>query len=939
MQVLILGQVGISSGETDLPLAGSKRKALLAILALKCNRVVSADSLVDHLWGDNPPVTAANTLQSHMSHLRKVLGPSSAVLVSRSNGYMLQLERTGTDLGQFEMLTEQAAATDHPMQRVEFLRHALSCWRGPAFADVTDIQLLHDYAMVLEERKLAATEDLLDARLAVGEHTHVVAELEALTGEHPFRERLWAQLIVALYRSGRQAEALRAYSRLREKLAEELGIDPSPALRDLESSVLSQDAGLDWTAPPHKPPPRSGRTGSFRTPPTRFVGRRDELVAIQSALVHRRLLTVVGAGGVGKTRLALEAANQVVGHFPDGLALVELAESGAQQVWPLVAASFGVTAESGQPLPSTVCAGLADRHALLVLDNCEHVIDVCADLVNELLGTCPYVTILATSREPLRASGEVCFSLEPLPVPSPADESDADALTTCASVELLVDRAYSVSPQLGLAADRAAVAQICRRLDGLPLALELAAARLRTMTPTELAGGLSDRFELLATGMRTAPERHRTLRRVIDWSHELLSEEEQRTLRRLAVFAGGTHLRQVDDVCGRSAGRIALDLADKSLVMRSTREADTRLTLHETVRQYASERLHEAGELENTSRAHALAFVRLAEEMVPQLHSVHERTLLDRFEIEHENLLAALAYCRTASEDDLGLRLARAMWWFWFRTNRAREGHDWLREVLADVETSDPEPLAEALAAAGYLGWVLDEFDAAEDLAERALTVVGAANHSQALAFGVRARVAGDRGNPVAAMGDAATSVELYRAAGDTWGAAWASRCLASAARLAGDATQAKRLCEEVLDVFAEHGDQWATAGTLDLLASTNDALGEYRLAVQLAREAVTSHRRLGDTSGTRYSLHHLAVASKHVGDNKTARMAALESLEVSRTHGYRLGAAYALLLLAELDRDSGRIGDARSSAVEAAALARELGDVELGKRASSFLA
>jgi predicted ATPase/DNA-binding SARP family transcriptional activator len=560
-----------------LILGGAKQRALLAVLLLHAGQVVSAERLVDELWGEEPSERARSVLQVHVANLRKVLEPArprrSAVGVLRTQppGYLVEVGHDDLDLGRFERLAEQgraALAAGDPEEAAGLLRAALELWRGPALADVVLKANGQGEVARLEERRLAALEDRIQAELAAGRHHELVGELEALIVAHPLRERLHGQLLLALYRSGRQAEALAGYRRMRETLAEELGIDPSRPLQELERAILAQDPTLDWVpaaanadqpAAVVQPMPRR-RPSTLPVPPTPLVGREQALAEV-TALVRQgdaRLVTLTGVGGTGKTRLALQAAAELAGAFPDGAWFVALAPvADPQLVLPTLAQTLGVKEAGGQPLDERLREDLHARRLLVVLDNFEHLL-AAAPAVTGLLAACPNLSVLATSRAALRVSGEQIYEVPPLAVPDLDALDDDAALEACAdgllanhAVALFVARARAVRPGFALtAANAAAVATVCARLDGLPLALELAAARVRLLSAQDLQARLERRLELLTGGPRDLPARQQTLRATLDWSYDLLDSAEQRLLARLAVFAGGCTLAAAEAVGG-----------------------------------------------------------------------------------------------------------------------------------------------------------------------------------------------------------------------------------------------------------------------------------------------------------------------------------------------------------------------------------------------------
>jgi predicted ATPase/DNA-binding SARP family transcriptional activator len=568
MEFGILGPLEVRDGPALVRVPGARERALLADLLVNPGRVVSADRLVEDLWGDDPPGNPANTLQGRVSALRRALGSAgSGLVVTRPPGYVIELDPAQVDAGRFEGLVAGAGRVVGA-EAARLLGEALGLWRGPALAEFADRPWAQAEAARLEELRLAAVEALAELRLAAGEHAGLVGELEGLVAAQPTRERLGGLLMVALYRSGRQADALEVYQATRAVLAEELGIDPGPELQRLHHQILVQDPALEAATPLKEP------RHNLPERLTSLVGRSEELREVAKLVEQYRLVTVTGPGGAGKTSLAVELARRLVAGYPDGVWLVELAALRDPALLPeVVAATLGLSEESAQPgvPPSATVERLAsfvaDKGLLVVLDNCEHLAAACAGLVRGLLEAGPGLGVLVTSREVLGVPGEVIWPIPPLAVPAgptdaevepatvdladpglagpgPAGSAAADltpeALVGYDAVRLFVERATTADPSFTLdGASGPVVAELCRRLDGLPLAIELAAARVRALPPAELALRLQDRFRLLTGGGRAVDPRQQTLRATIDWSWALLAEPDRRLLRRLSGFSGG----------------------------------------------------------------------------------------------------------------------------------------------------------------------------------------------------------------------------------------------------------------------------------------------------------------------------------------------------------------------------------------------------------------
>ncbi len=660
----MLGPFEVRTGDGVLAeVPGARLRALLIALALEPGRVVGKAALIDWIWGEHPPADASNALQRLASRLRKAL--QTDALEGQPGGYRLKIAPDAVDALRFESLVAQARTVDTP-QKLPLLREALALWRGAAMQDVgLEDSEAYDAAVTrLEGLRLTALEDRYEAEVSA----ELIPELTDLVATYPIRERLAAALMRALATAGRDSEALLVYERTREALADALGVDPSAELSALHVALLRGEIAQN-----HK--------SNIRAELTSFVGRDSDLKTVKKLVAEHRLTTVIGPGGSGKTRLATETARTMLADWPDGVWLVELAPSSADEdVAQAALTGLGLrdallgTATSNDPLDGLITA-IRDREALLILDNCEHVIEAAAKFADRVLGECRRVRILATSREPLGITGEALWQLEPLAVPS-----DTREIADSPAVRLLRDRASAVRKDLGLDDHTLkTMARICRALDGMPLAIELAAARLRTMTIEQLATRLDDRFRLLTSGSRTALPRHKTLRAVVDWSWELLTDAEKSVLRRLSIFFGGASLEAAERVC--AGGDVEQDdvlelltsLAEKSLLVTSA-DGAPRYRMLTTIKEYAAEKLAAAGESELTRQAHLGYFIELTENAEPHLRRAEQLHWLAILEADHDNLNAAVRGAIAADETEPAMRLAAAAGWYWFLGGRRTEG-------------------------------------------------------------------------------------------------------------------------------------------------------------------------------------------------------------------------------------------------------------------------
>ncbi|MYX15200.1 AAA family ATPase [Streptomyces sp. SID8374] len=945
MRFGVLGPLAVWDGEgREVRVPEAKVRALLADLLANDGGPVSADRLIHDLWGDAPPGRPAGALQAKVSQLRRVIGRDR--VVRQPPGYRLRFDDGGdeVDAVRFRALVARARPVQDPRARAALLTEALELWRGPAYADFADGPFVRAAAQRLAEQRLSVLEEQAQARLEAGDHALLAGELADLVALHPLRERLRAVQMRALYAAGRQSEALASYEDLRARLVGELGVDPSPELAALHRAVLRQEPGLSAATPeavaqatgtpppgPAAPTPAPPHHSNLPVPLTPLVGRREALADLSQLLARARLVTLTGPGGVGKTRLAVAAATAErdrarAGELADGTWLVEFAgiRSGTPaDLAQVVAATLGIRDDAPRSLPGTgpatpslphrLAAALRDRRTLLVLDNCEHVVDAAAELTDLLLRTAPGLRVLATGQEPLGLAGEATFLVEPL---EPAD-----------AVRMFMERAAAAAP--GFPRDpeapdepeRRAVAEICRRLDGIPLALELAATRVRALGVQELASRLNDRFRVLTFGQRGAPARQQTLRAVIDWSWELLSAPERIVLRRLAAHTDGCDLAAAEAVCaGDGVARdevldLVTRLVDRSLVVVVAGPTGPRYRLLESVAAYATERLHEMEDLTAVRDRHLLHYRALAEQAEPQLRSAGQRPWLARLDAEAGNLRTALdeAVRRAgAGEPEEAVRLATALAWWWLLRGRLTEARRSLGAVLA--ATDGPPELALLHSAFALL---------TGDPAAAATTADGhgPAPASEAIPDPVRrARALWLCAYGLFSAGHTAGSGELnaraltlFTAAGDRWGTAAALGLRATLALVCGDLAGLGRDGTRSALIFRELGDRWGELQTVSPLAALAEIKGAYEDAERRQHEGLLMARELGleaEVSARLSGLGRLALLAR---DFDRARDLHEQARRIAAEQGYKYGEIHSEMGLALGARRSGDLDGAEA--------------------------
>jgi predicted ATPase/class 3 adenylate cyclase len=1096
MRYRLLGPLEVIGNEGNaVPLAGGRERVLVATLVLGANQVVSTGRLVDALWGDDPPATAANALQVHVSKLRKKLaiGGAPRALESTEAGYLLHIKPGEVDAATFEELVSSASGA--PAEVAAQLAEAIALWRGPALGDLPPYAL-RPARVRLEELRLLALERRIDAELALGHHDQVISELQGIVETEPLREGPRRQLMIALYRAGRQADALATYREARDVLAEELGVDPGPELQALEVAILRQDPALEapsvsqvvelsragpptgtvtllmsdiegstrlWEEHPEEMAAALGRHdemlrdaieqnrgyvvktmgdafhAAFRTaqeaaatarmiqqrvasepwpapielrvrialhtghceerdgdyygpavnrvarlaavghggqvlvsgttaeiledgpehtvslhdlglhllkdlsrpehvfqlsieglesqfPPLRsldnprlehnlpaqltsFVGRETEIADIRALLETSRLVTLTGVGGSGKTRLALEVAGPMLDTAKDGVWLVELAPlADPALVVSSVASSLGVRGEPGLPMADTLASAISDRHMMLVLDNCEHLLDACAELTELLLRSCEHLAIIATSREPLGVEGERIYRVPPLSLPKP-DQQDPDAALHFDGVRLFVDRAQAHFSAFVLDEDTVeTVVSLCHKLDGMPLAIELASAQVSSLSIADIDRRLDNRFGLLTRGRRTAQPRQRTLRALIDWSYALLTPEEQAVLSRLSVFAGGCTLDAVESVLSpcdfgdRQVVDILQSLVEKSMVQAEPGGTSFRYRLLETIREYAASKLYLDADGDTwTKAAHAGFFVDLASVAAPFLPGPDQAVWFDALEIELDNVRTAFAFLVSEFRDvESAVRMVSALRDFWF-CGYLREGAEMLETALDRLDGGASKVRSAAGVAAAYLRFDLGDYTVAqaefEDVAQLATSIGEAAEASEA--FGGLGLLALRQGDFDTAVQLCEESMRLAQIDQDPYVLAEAHNHRAAVTLIRGD-PRAREDALQALSLFREQDNCLGIVRSLHYLAVIDIKANDLNGARSSIQECLELRRALQGMGNYLYAtLYYLGLVELLEGDATSARLTFVEVLTISSHKGSRPFAAFALLGLA----------------------------------------
>jgi len=897
-------------------------------LVLRAPEAIPAATLADMLWGERQPQNPANALQLQISYLRKALarGADPPPIVTRAGGYALEVERHQVDAGRFETMLREAkllSADDagEPSQALVVIDRALGLWRGTALADAADLPFARGEVTRLTELRWTAIERRHDLMLRLGRHDEAVSQIAAAIPEQPLRERLREQLALALYRSGRQADALREIDAARTTLREELGVDPGPGLQALERRILDQDPALGWSRPAGSqqavPAPREA---SQRTPLpvalTTIIGREVEISRVRELLGSHRMVTLTGPGGAGKSRLALEVA-----HAAEAGGTVWFVDLGSVReddlVAPTVAAAVGIPTAPGDDAAQAVAVAVARQHGLLLLDTCEHVVAGAAELAARVLSRAPGIRALATSRRALGLNGEIAWPVPPLAVAPPT--AGVEELRSYPSAALFCERAEAVRADFTLTDENEGdVAAICLALDGLPLAIELAAARADVLTPAAIRARLENRFGLLVDGSREAAPRQQTLRSALDWSFDLLTEDEQRYFARLSVFEGSFELGAAAAVAGEGFADPLLlltDLVRQSMVVAL---AGDRYRLLDTLRMYGQERL-DGPDAAATRARHAAHYVAFAEAAELHVRADDQLEWLGRLRAEITDLRAAADWSFEGGDGLAGARLAGALAWFWTLDGRLGEA---IRHLERAVATPDLPPLVRAKALWGYalLAASLGELERARDAGAESAGLGRAAGDDATTGYGLNARAVAEwaLGNHAAAAATHDEAIGCFARVDDAWGTAICTVLRARTALDQGD-DRAGAMAQAGLAAARRSGDRHLIGIALEQIARGQRAQGSIDDVIATGTQALAAQESIDYTEGVIAALHLLGEAHIQNGELDAAESLHRRALALAERIGHVAALCEALEGLAEVRAAQGRDEEALRMLIVAA--------------------
>jgi len=896
-------------------------RAIVLALVLRAREVVSASALAELVWADDQPKNPANALQLQVSYLRKRLGGGSPgqPIVTRPGGYVLVVDDDDIDACRFERLVRDAAhlTPPDPIASLDLYETALNLWRGMAYADVDGEPFVIGEATRLEEMRLSALEERNDMLLTLGRHAELVGELSGLVNEHPLRERLQGQLFLALYRAGRQADALRAFSRARTVLVDELGIDPGPDLRRLEQQILTQDPSLDWRSPVEEQPidvsspamlqPSPAMStrpaGRLPIPVTPMIGRQVETAKVRQLLGRSRVVTLTGPGGGGKSRLALELAHDMLDDIggnadrpPSDVWFVDLGPvEEPEQVAFTVAAAIGIPTLPGEDVTLAVAASFATRRGLLVLDTCEHVISGAASLVGHVLRAASDVTVLATSRRPLGVNGEIAWPVPPLAL-APTDVASVPDALSYPAIALFVDRAAAVRPDFELTdAVLGDVVAICLALDGLPLAIELAAARADMLSPATIRQRLEHRFDLLVDGARDVAARQQTLRAAVDWSADLLDDQHRRFFARLAVFPATFDLDAAAAVAAEPDGedpfQMLTDLVRQSMV---SVPGPDRFRLLDTLRAYAAELLADL-DADATSRRHAQHYLALAERAETGIRGTDQRHWLELLRDAVPQHRAALEWLLSTADGEDAARLAGALGWFWVLDGMLADAHHHLGQIV-DLPGLSNRVRAKVSWTLALTAGSLGDLQRCRTLGAMAADLGRSVDDDALIGYGLNAEAValfgfGELDESTARHEQAIVHFEV---AADVWGIGVCSVLRARTAVDAG-AANAEEMTIRAIEAARATGDGHIVGIALEQVARLALDNRDPARASGLVRESLAAHESIGYSEGVLSSLHLLGRAALANGAAKEAREHHLRALGIAVRIGHVAGTIEAL--------------------------------------------
>ncbi|MCL1588140.1 MAG: winged helix-turn-helix domain-containing protein [Actinomycetia bacterium] len=890
MQIRILGPIEVATDADVLALGGPKPRTVLAVLALHHGEVVSPDVLIEAVWGDHLPKNPQNALQYQIAQLRKVLesDPSAPVhLVTRSKGYVLDANTTALDATEFtdEVLNARSKFTVGDFVGAgRSISTALAFWRGSALGEFSYEEFAVADATRLDAEHLAAEELRIDIALAQGRHAEVVPTLAKLTMEHPTREGLWARRMTALYRNGSQTDALRVYQQARQSLTE-IGIEASSELRDLEQQILDQDPDL---TPVVAGAPQHLVEGNIPTPPNRLIGRDAEVAAVSDQLMNHRLVTLIGTGGAGKTRLALEVARSTSDRYRDGTWLVRLDRLDSPELLTsFVGQAIGMRENPELDILDNLVDHMDGREALIVLDNCEHMADAAATFTSVFLERASTGRVLATSQVTLGVQGEAVHEVRPLTLPGESG-SIFDRLDDVAAITLFLDRAAPPGASGGTWSDDdlAAIANIVTALDGVPLAIELAAARTRSMSLIEIARGLTDPTAFLARGSSTAPVRQQSLAAVVEWSLQLLDPSQRTKLLELSVFVGGFDADSAASIIDSSeidTRELLATFVDRSLLLRlDNLEGAARYRMLETLRQYCMGQLDEQS-LTTVRDSHLAIFDRFVDSASAGIFGADQLSWLRRLDAEYENVRAALAWTVEGGSVETGLRIGANLgrWWDW--KGLLKEASEWLGQ-LSDAATGACPGLSDVLAWRAFLQWEFGDIESATQLISQASDASQAVGDPEdgLTMLSIRALISRSTKDLDNARQDCIDLAIIGNATGNPWAEAWAHSTLATIDLTSGDLEPAEVQAQTAVEMFRELGD--VRGEGWGLVSTAQAAFGKKDLdrADRLARDALAASTTAMDHRTTSWVLELLAEIAIERGNAERAAIL--------------LGAAYPLL-------------------------------------------